>query len=164
MPKTNTNTFINIIKKALKNQKDSVKESEWVQFLKDIETHILKEDNNGIELIKAEIVYDDAASKNLQKQSLILEINVISKMGQQIPLVIKLSCHFSDDKLLIKTAYKNQNSSYAHQWRAEDNYTYLLREIDFMSESHEAIKKQYNNYIDFVQHDIDKLLDFADAH
>ena len=164
MPKTNTNTFINIIKKALKNQKDSVKESEWVQFLKDIETHILKEDNNGIELIKAEIVYDDAASKNLQKQSLILEINVISKMGQQIPLVIKLSCHFSDGKLLIKTAYKNQNSSYAHQWRAEDNYTYLLREIDFMSESHEAIKKQYNNYIDFVQHDIDKLLDFADAH
>lgn len=164
MPKTNTNTFINIIKKALKNQKDSVKESEWVQFLKDIETHILKEDNKGIELIKAEIVYDDAASKNLQKQSLILEINVISKMGQQIPLVIKLSCHFSDDKLLIKTAYKNQNSSYAHQWRAEDNYTYLLREIDFMSESHEAIKKQYNNYIDFVQHDIDKLLDFADAH
>lgn len=164
MPKTNTNTFINIIKKALKNQKDSVKESEWVQFLKDIETHILKEDNNGIELIKAEIVYDDAASKNLQKQSLILEINVISKMGQQIPLVIKLSCHFSDGKLLIKTAYKNQNSSYAHQWRAEDNYTYLLREIDFMSESHEAIKKQYNNYIDFIQHDIDKLLDFADAH
>ena len=164
MPKTNTNTFINIIKKVLKNQKDSVKESEWVQFLKDIETHILKEDNNGIELIKAEIVYDDAASKNLQKQSLILEINVISKMGQQIPLVIKLSCHFSDGKLLIKTAYKNQNSSYAHQWRAEDNYTYLLREIDFMSESHEAIKKQYNNYIDFIQHDIDKLLDFADAH
>lgn len=164
MPKTNTNTFINIIKKALKNQKDSVKESEWVQFLKDIETHILKEDNNGIELIKAEIVYDDAASKNLQKQSLILEINVISKIGQQIPLVIKLSCHFSDGKLLIKTAYKNQNSSYAHQWRAEDNYTYLLREIDFMSESHEAIKKQYNNYIDFIQHDIDKLLDFADAH
>lgn len=164
MPKTNTNTFINIIKKALKNQKDSVKESEWVQFLKDIETHILKEDNNGIELIKAEIVYDDAASKNLQKQCLILEINVISKMGQQIPLVIKLSCHFSDGKLLIKTAYKNQNSSYAHQWRAEDNYTYLLREIDFMSESHEAIKKQYNNYIDFIQHDIDKLLDFADAH
>lgn len=164
MPKTNTNTFINIIKKALKNQKDSVKESEWVQFLKDIETHILKEDNNGIELIKAEIVYDDAASKNLQKQSLILEINVISKIGQQIPLVIKLSCHFSDGKLLIKTAYKNQNSSYAHQWRAEDNYTYLLREIDFMSESHEAMKKQYNNYIDFIQHDIDKLLDFADAH
>lgn len=164
MPKTNTNTFINIIKKALKNQKDSVKESEWVQFLKDIETHILKEDNNGIELIKAEIVYDDAASKNLQKQSLILEINVISKIGQQIPLVIKLSCHFSDGKLLIKTAYKNQNTSYAHQWRAEDNYTYLLREIDFMSESHEAMKKQYNNYIDFIQHDIDKLLDFADAH
>lgn len=32
MPKTNTNTFVNIIKKALKNQKDSVKESEWVQF------------------------------------------------------------------------------------------------------------------------------------
>lgn len=164
MPKTNANTFINIIKKALKNQKDSVKESEWVQFLKDIETHILKEDNNDIELIKAEIVYDNAASKNLQKQSLILEINVISKMGQQIPLVIKLSCHFSDGKLLIKTAYKNQNSSYAHQWRAEDNYTYLLREIDFMSESHEAMKKQYNNYIDFIQHDIDKLLDFADVH
>lgn len=164
MPKTNTNTFINIIKKALKNQKDSVKESEWVQFLKDIETHILKEDNNVIELIKAEIVYDDAASKDFQKQSLILEINAISKMGQQIPLVIKLSCHFSDGKLLIKTAYKNQNSSYAHQWRAEDNYTYLLREIDFMSESHEAMKKQYNNYIDFIQHDIDKLLSFADAH
>lgn len=164
MPKTNTNTFINIIKKALKNQKDSVKESEWVQFLKDVETHILKEDNNGIELIKAEIVYDDAASKDLQKQSLILEINATSKMGQQIPLVIKLSCHFSDGKLLIKTAYKEQNSSYAHQWRAEDNYTYLLREIDFMSESHEAMKKQYNNYIDFIQHDIDKLLSFADAH
>ena len=85
-------------------------------------------------------------------------------MGQQIPLVIKLSCHFSDGKLLIKTAYKEQNSSYAHQWRAEDNYTYLLREIDFMSESHEAMKKQYNNYIDFIQHDIDKLLSFADAH
>ena len=164
MPKTNTNTFINIIKKALKNQKDSVKESEWVQFLKDVETHILKEDNNGIELIKAEIVYDDAASKDLQKQSLILEINATSKMGQQIPLVIKLSCHFSDGKLLIKTAYEEQNSSYAHQWRAEDNYTYLLREIDFMSESHEAMKKQYNNYIDFIQHDIDKLLSFADAH
>lgn len=163
MPKTNTNTFINIIKKTLKNQKGLVKESEWVQFLKDIETHISQK-GNGIELIKAEIVYDDAASKNLQKQSLILEINVISKMGQQIPLVIKLSCHFSDGKLLIKTAYKNQNSSYAHQWRAEDNYTYLLREIDFMSESHEAIKKQYNNYIDFIQYDIDKLLDFADAH
>ena len=155
MPKTNTNTFINIIKKALKNQKDSVKESEWVQFLKDVETHILKEDNNGIELIKAEIVYDDAASKDLQKQSLILEINATSKMGQQIPLVIKLSCHFSDGKLLIKTAYKNQNSSYAHQWRAEGNHTYLLRQ-DFISESHD--------YIDFIQHDIDKLLDFADAH
>lgn len=164
MPKTNTNTFINIIKKALKNQKDSVKESEWVQFLKDVEIHILKKDNNGIELIKAEIVYDDAASKDLREQSLILEINATSKMGQQIPLVIKLSCHFSDGKLLIKTAYKNQNSSYAHQWRAEDNYTYLLREIDFMSESHEVMKKQYNNYIDFIQHDIDKLLDFTDAH
>lgn len=163
MPKTNTNTFVNIIKKALKNQKDSVKESEWVQFLKDIETHILKEDNNGIELIKAEIVYDDAASKDLQKQALILEINKTSKMGKEIPLVIKFSCHFSDGELLIKTAYKEQNSSYAHQWRAEDNYTYLLREIDFMSESHEVMKKQYNNYIDFIQHDIDKLLSFADA-
>ena len=163
MPKTNTNTFVNIIKKALKNQKDSVKESEWVQFLKDIETHILKEDNNDIELIKAEIVYDDAASKDLQKQALILEINKTSKMGKEIPLVIKFSCHFSDGKLLIKTAYKEQNSSYAHQWRAEDNYTYLLREIDFMSESHEVMKKQYNNYIDFIQHDIDKLLSFADA-
>lgn len=163
MPKTNTNTFINIIKKTLKNQKGPVKESEWVQFLKDIETHISQK-GNGIEVINANIVYDDAAGKNLQKQSLILEINVISKMGQQIPLVIKLSCHFSDGKLLIKTAYKEQNSSYAHQWRAEDNYTYLLREIDFMSESHEAMKKQYNNYIDFIQHDIDKLLSFADAH
>lgn len=163
MPKTNTNTFINIIKKTLKNQKGPVKESEWVQFLKDIEAHISQK-GNGIELIKAEIVYDDAASKNLQKQSLILEINAISKMVQQILLVIKLSCHFSDGKLLIKTAYKNQNSPYAHQWRAEDNYTYLLREIDFMSESHEVMKKQYNNYIDFIQHDIDKLLDFADAH
>lgn len=155
MPKTNTNTFINIIKKALKNQKGPVKESEWVQFLKDVETHILKEDNNGIELINAEIVYDDAASKDLQKQSLILEINTTSKMGQQIPLVIKLSYHFSDGKLLIKTAYKNQNSSYAHQWRAEGNHTYLLWQ-DFISESHD--------YIDFIQHDIDKLLDFADAH
>lgn len=118
----------------------------------------------GIELIQANIVYDDAASKDLQKQALILEINKTSKTGKEIPLVIKFSCHFSDGKLLIKTAYKNQNSSYAHQWRAEDNYTYLLREIDFMSESHEAIKNQYNNYIDFIQHDIDKLLDFADAH
>lgn len=163
MPKTNTNTFINIIKKALKNQKGSVKESEWVQFLKDIETHISQK-GNGIELIKAEIVYDDAAGKDLQKQALILEINTTSKMGKEIPLVIKFSCHFSDGKLLIKTAYKNQNSSYAHQWRGEDNYTYLLRKIDFMSESHEAIKNQYNNYIDFIQHDIDKLLDFADAH
>ena len=163
MPKTNTNTFINISKKTLKNQRGLVKESEWVQFLKDIETHISQK-GNDIELIKAEIVYDDAASKILQKQSLVLEINVTSKMGQQIPLVIKLSCQFSDGKLLIKTAYKNQNSPYAHQWRAEDNYTYLLREINFMSESHEAMKKQYNNYIDFIQHDIDKLLDFADAH
>ena len=163
MPKTNTNTFINSIKKTLKNQKGPVKESEWVQFLKDIEAHISRK-GNGIEVINANIVYDDAAGKNLQKQSLILEINVISKMGQQIPLVIKLSCHFSDGKLLIKTAYEEQNSSYAHQWRAEDNYTYLLREIDFMSESHEAMKKQYNNYIDFIQHDIDKLLSFADAH
>ena len=163
MPKTNTNTFINNIKKVLKTQKSQVKESEWIQFLKDIETHISKKDN-GIELTKTEIVYDDAASKTLQRQSLILEINAISKMGQQIPLVIKLCCHFFDDKLLIKTAYKNQNSSYAHQWRAEDNYIYLLREIDFMSESHKAMKKQYNNYIDFIQHDIDKLLDFADAH
>ena len=163
MPKTNTNTFINIIKKTLKNQKGLVKESEWVQFLKDIETHISKKDN-GIELTRTEIVYDDAASKSLQKQSLVLEINATSKMGQQIPLVIKLCYHFFDDTLLIKTAYKNQNSSYAYQWRAEDHYTYLLKQIDFMSESHEAIKKQYNNYIDFVQHDIDKLLDFADAH
>lgn len=164
MPKTNTNIFINIIKKALKNQKNSVKESEWVQFLKDIETHILKEDNNGIELVKAEIVYDDAASKDLREQNLILEINATSKMGKEIPLVIKFSYQILDNKLLIRTAYKNQNSSYAHQWRAEDNYTYLLREIDFMSESHKAMKKQYNNYIDFIQHDIDKLLDFADAH
>lgn len=163
MPKTNTNTFINIIKKTLKNQKGPVKESEWVQFLKDIETHISQK-GNGIEVINANIVYDDAAGESLQKQSLVLEINAISKMGQQISLVIKLSCHFSDGKLLIKTAYKNQNSSYAHQWRAEDNYIYLLREIDFMSESHKAMKKQYNNYIDFIQHDIDKLLDFADAH
>lgn len=164
MPNTNKNTFINNIKEIFKQQKGPVKESAWMEFLKDVETHILKEDNNGIELIKAEIVYDDAASKDFQKQSLILEINAISKIGQQIPLVIKLSCHFSDGKLLIKTAYKNQNSSYAHQWRAEDNYTYLLREIDFMSESHEVMKKQYNNYIDFIQHDIDKLLDFTDAH
>lgn len=163
MPKTNTNTFINIIKKTLKNQKGPVKESEWVQFLKDIETHISQK-GNGIEVINANIVYDDAAGESLQKQSLVLEINATSKMGQQIPLVIKLSCHFSDGKLLIKTAYKNQNSSYAHQWRAKDNYIYLLREIDFMSESHKAMKKQYNNYIDFIQHDIDKLLDFADAH
>ena len=111
--------------------------------------------NTFIELIKAEIVYDDAASKDFQKQSLILEINAISKMGQQIPLVIKLSYHFSDGKLLIKTAYKNQNSSYAHQWRAEGNHTYLLWQ-DFISESHD--------YIDFIQHDIDKLLDFTDAH
>ena len=152
---TKTNTFINNIKEIFKQQKGPVKESEWVQFLKDVETHILKEDNNGIELIKAEIAYDDAASKDLQKQSLILEINATSKMGQQIPLVIKLSCHFSDGKLLIKTAYKNQNSSYAHQWRAEGNHTYLLWQ-DFISESHD--------YIDFIQHDIDKLLDFADAH
>lgn len=163
MPKTNTNTFINIIKKTLKNQKGPVKESEWVQFLKDIETHISQK-GNGIEVINANIVYDDAAGESLQKQSLVLEINATSKMGQQIPLIIKLSCHFSDGKLLVKTAYKEQNSSYAHQWRAEDNYTYLLREIDFMSESHKAMKKQYNNYIDFIQHDIDKLLDFADAH
>lgn len=154
MPKTNTNTFINIIKKTLKNQKGLAKESEWVQFLKDIEAHISQK-GNGIELIKAEIVYDDAASKNLQKQSLVLEINATSKIGQQIPLVIKLSCHFSDGKLLIKTAYKNQNSSYAHQWRAEGNHTYLLWQ-DFISESHD--------YIDFIQHDIDKLLDFADVH
>lgn len=163
MPKTNTNTFINIIKKTLKNQKGPVKESEWVQFLKDIETHISQK-GNGIEVINANIVYDDAAGESLQKQSLVLEINATSKMGQQIPLIIKLSCHFSDGKLLVKTAYKEQNSSYAHQWRAEDNYTYLLREIDFMSESHKAMKKQYNNYIDFIQHDIDKLLDFVDAH
>lgn len=163
MPKTNTNTFINSIKKTLKNQKGPVKESEWVQFLKDIEAHISQK-GNGIEVINANIVYDDAAGESLQKQSLVLEINATSKMGQQIPLIIKLSCHFSDGKLLVKTAYKEQNSSYAHQWRAEDNYTYLLREIDFMSESHKAMKKQYNNYIDFIQHDIDKLLDFADAH
>jgi hypothetical protein len=163
MTNTKTNTFINVIKNVLKNQKNLVKESEWIQFLKDIESHVLQKDN-GIELIQANIVYDDAASKDLQKQALILEINKTSKMGKEIPLVIKFSCHFSDGKLLIKTAYKNQNSSYAHQWRAEDNYTYLLREIDFMSESHEAMKKQYNNYIDFIQHDIDKLLDFADAH
>lgn len=161
---TKTNAFINNIKEMFKRQKGPVKETAWVHFLKDVEAHILKKDNNGIELIKAEIVYDDAASKDLREQSLILEINAISKMGQQIPLVIKLSCHFSDGKLLIKTTYKEQNSSYAHQWRAEDNYTYLLREIDFMSESHEAMKKQYNNYIDFIQHDIDKLLSFADAH
>lgn len=160
---TKTNTFINNIKEIFEQQKDLVKESEWVQFLKDIEAHVSQK-GSGIELVKAEIVYDDAANKSLQKQSLILEINAISKMGQQISLVIKLSCHFSDGKLLIKTAYKNQNSSYAHQWRAEDNYIYLLREIDFMSESHKAMKKQYNNYIDFIQHDIDKLLSFADAH
>ena len=163
MTNTKTNTFINVIKNVLKNQKNLVKESEWIQFLKDIESHVLQKDN-GIELIKAEIVYDDAASKDLQKQTLILGINITSKMGKEIPLVIKFSCHFIDGKLLIKTAYKEQNSSYAHQWRAEDNYTYLLREIDFMSESHEAMKKQYNNYIDFIQHDIDKLLSFADAH
>lgn len=163
MTNTKTNTFINAIKNVLKNQKNLAKESEWIQFLKDIESHVLHKDN-GIELIQANIVYDDAASKDLQKQALVLEINKTSKMGKEIPLVIKFSCHFSDDKLLIKTAYKNQNSSYAHQWRAEDNYTYLLREIDFMSESHEAMKKQYNNYIDFIQHDIDKLLSFADAH
>jgi len=161
---TKTNTFINNIKEIFKQQKGPVKESAWVEFLKDVETHILKKDNNGIELIKTEIVYDDAASKDLQKQTLILGINITSKMGKEIPLVIKFSCHFIDGKLLIKTAYKEQNSSYAHQWRAEDNYTYLLREIDFMSESHEAMKKQYNNYIDFIQHDIDKLLSFADAH
>lgn len=152
---TKTNTFINSIKEIFEQQKGTVKESAWVEFLKDVETHILKEDNNGIELVKVEIVYDDAASKDLQKQSLILEINAISKIGQQIPLVIKLSCHFSDGKLLIKTAYKNQNSSYAHQWRAEGNHTYLLWQ-DFILESHD--------YIDFIQHDIDKLLDFADAH
>ena len=164
MPNTNKNTFINNIKEIFKQQKGPVKESAWVEFLKDVETHILKEDNNGIELIQANIVYDDAASKDLQKQALILEINTSSKMGKEVPLVIKFSCHFLDGKLLIKTAYKNQNFSYAHQWRAEDNYTYLLREIDFMSESHEVMKMQYNNYIDFIQHDIDKLLDFADAH
>lgn len=163
MLKTNITTFINNIKKVLKTQKSRIKESEWVQFLKDIETHISKKDN-GIELTRTEIVYDDAASKSLQKQSLVLEINATSKMGQQIPLVIKLSYHFSDGKLLVKTAYKEQNSSYAHQWRDGYNYTYLLNEIDFMSESHEAIKKQYNNYIDFVQLDIDMLLNFADAH
>ena len=164
MLNTNKNTFINNIKEIFKQQKGPIKESAWVEFLKDVETHILKEDNNGIELIQANIVYDDAASKDLQKQALILEINATSKMGKEIPLVIKFSCHFSDGKLLIKTAYKNQNSPYVHQWRVEDNYTYLLREINFMSESHEAMKKQYNNYIDFIQHDIDKLLDFADAH
>ena len=158
---TKTNTFINNIKKIFEQQKGPVKESEWVQFLKDIETHISQK-GNGIEVINANIVYDDAAGESLQKQSLVLEINATSNMGQQIPLVIKLSCHFSDGKLLVKTAYKEQNSSYAHQWRDEYNYTYLLNEIDFMSESHEAIKKQYNNYIDFVQLDIDMLLNFAD--
>lgn len=164
MPNTNKNTFINNIKEIFKQQKGPVKESAWVEFLKDVETHILKKDNNGIELIKAEIVYDDAASKDLREQNLILEINTTSKMGKEIPLVIKFSYQLLDNKLLIRTAYKNQNSSYAHQWRAEDNYTYLLREIDFMSESHKAMKNQYNNYIDFIRHDIDKLLDFADAH
>ena len=161
---TKTNTFINNIKEIFEQQKGAVKESAWVEFLKDVETHIIKEDNNGIELIKAEIVYDDAASKDLREQNLILEINTTSKMGKEIPLVIKFSYQLLDNKLLIRTAYKNQNSSYAHQWRAEDNYTYLLREIDFMSESHKAMKNQYNNYIDFIRHDIDKLLDFADAH
>lgn len=39
---TKTNTFINNIKEIFKQQKGPVKESAWVEFLKDVETHILK--------------------------------------------------------------------------------------------------------------------------
>ena len=45
MKNTKTNSFINAIKNVLKNQKNLAKESEWIQFLKDIESHVLQKDN-----------------------------------------------------------------------------------------------------------------------